>query len=219
MKAVKLIETGLTDYRQIWNLQRTLFKEITVQRDRNYFILTEHKPVITIGRNGRLKNLIADPARLKAQGIDLVKSDRGGDITYHGPGQIVGYPILDLSQFREDIGWYLRCLEDLIIRSLKDFDIDGRRLSKLTGVWSGQNKICAIGVKITRWVTMHGFALNISPSLDHFRLIIPCGITDKGVTSILQETGNIPPKNDVVNSLCTSFQQIFDVKLEVFSLS
>jgi len=125
------------------------------------------------------------------------------------------FPILNLSLFREDIGWYLRCLEDMIILSLQDFGIAGTRIPKLTGIWTGQNKICAIGVKITRWVTMHGFALNVSPSLAHFRFIIPCGIADRSITSILQETGNIPPKNDVLNSLCSSFRQIFDVKLEV----
>ena len=219
MNAVRLIETGLTDYQQIWDLQKALFEEVSGERDRNYFILTEHKPVITIGKNGSLKNLLADPALLKSQAIDLVKIDRGGDITYHGPGQIVGYPILNLSRFREDMGWYLRSLEDMVINSLKDFDIQAGRLVDHTGVWTGQNKICAIGIKITRWVTMHGFALNVSPSLEHFRFIIPCGISDKGVTSILEETGNIPPKNDVITSLCTSFKRIFNVKLEKYTLS
>lgn len=200
-------------------MQKTLFGEVSRERDRNYFILTEHKPVITIGKSGNLKNLLADPELLRSQAIDLVKIDRGGDITYHGPGQIVGYPILNLSCFHEDMGWYLRALEEMIINSLKDFDLRSGRLPGLTGVWIGQNKICAIGIKITRWVTMHGFALNVSPALDHFRFIIPCGISDKGVTSILEETGNIPLKNDVIISLCTSFERIFNVKLENHTLS
>ena len=217
VNSVRLIETGLSGYREIWELQKTLFKEVSRYRDRNYIILTEHHPVITIGKSGRLNNLLADQAQLNAQAIDLIKIDRGGDITYHGPGQIVGYPILNLSAFREDIGWYLRSLEQVIIDSLKDFNIPATRIEKLTGVWTGENKICAIGIKITRWVTMHGFALNVSPSFDHFRLIVPCGLSDKGVTSILTETGNIPPKNDVINSLCKSFERIFEVKLEKFS--
>jgi lipoate-protein ligase B len=219
LKSIRLIETDLTEYRQIWDLQKVLFNEVTKQRSRNYLILTEHKPVITVGTKGHLENLIADREMLRSQSIDLIDVDRGGDITYHGPGQVIGYPILDLSQFREDIDWYLRNLEQVIINSLKDFDVKGTRIPKLTGIWVGQNKICAIGVKITRWVSMHGFALNVSPSLDHFRYIIPCGIKDKGITSILQETGNIPQKNDVINSLCTNFEKIFAVKIEIPSAS
>ena len=204
----------MTPYRRIWDLQKKLFKKVSAQRNQNYLIFTEHEPVLTIGKSGDPKNLVANADILKLQNISLIEIDRGGDITYHGPGQIVGYPILDLSQFREDIGWYLRCLEEVNILSLRDFGITGTRIPGLTGVWVGQNKICAIGIKVTNWVSMHGFALNISPSPDHFQYIVPCGIRDKGITSVLQETGNIPAKNDVINSLCTHFEQVFSAKLE-----
>ena len=213
MKTVEFIEPGITNYHEAWELQKKLFNQVVEQRSKNYLILTEHNPVITIGKTGTLNNLLTDPNQLSAKGIEIVEIDRGGDITFHGPGQLVGYPILDLFQFRKDIHWYLRTIEEVIINTLKDFEIIGERIPKLTGVWVKNRKICAIGVKVTRWVTMHGFALNISTNLDQFNHIIPCGITDRGVTSIFEEIGNIVDQKDVINSLYHYFSTLFEVKL------
>ena len=212
LKNIEIIQPGVLDYRRAWDLQKQLFDKVVEERSRNYLILTEHNPVITIGKSGSDKNLLTDPSHLASKGIELIENDRGGDITFHGPGQLVGYPILDLNQFKQDIHWYLRTIEEVIIQTLKDIDIQGTRIPDLTGVWVKNRKICAIGVKVTRWVTMHGFALNISTDLDYFNHIIPCGISDHGVTSILEETGNIIDQNDVITSLCQNFSTLFDVK-------
>jgi len=212
VKTLKIIEPGLTDFHDIWKLQIKLFNEVAENRSQNYLILTEHKPVITIGKTGSLKNLLTDPAYLFSKGINIVEIDRGGDITFHGPGQLIGYPILDLSQFHKDIHWYLRNLEEVIIQTLRDFGIQGNRITGLTGVWIKKKKICAIGVKITRWVTMHGFALNISTNLDYFKHIVPCGITDHGVTSLFDQTGNNVNQKNVIKSVNYYFGEIFGVR-------
>jgi lipoyl(octanoyl) transferase len=211
MKQIELIKPGITNYHEAWDYQKKLFDKVVRERSQNYLILTEHHPVITIGKTGSQNNLLTPPSQLSSKGIDLVEIDRGGDITFHGPGQMVGYPILDLSQFHKDIHWYLRTIEEVIIRVLKGFGIQGKRIPDLTGVWVNDKKICAIGVKVTRWVTMHGFALNISTDLNYFNHIIPCGISDHGVTSIFEEIGNIVDQNDVINSLCNNFNILFDV--------
>lgn len=213
MKTIELIKPGITNYHEAWDFQRKLFDQVVEERSENYLILTEHKPVITLGKSGTLENLLTDPSLLSSKGIDLVEIDRGGDITFHGPGQLIGYPILDLSQFQKDVHWYLRNLEEVIIQTLRDFGIRAVRIAKLTGVWVNNRKICAIGVKVTRWVTMHGFALNISTDLEYFNHIIPCGISNHGVTSILEETGNIIARKDVINSLCNHFRSLFDVTM------
>jgi lipoyl(octanoyl) transferase len=213
LNTVQLIKSGKTDYKKSWEMQKTLFDQVVKSRDKNYLILTEHHPVITIGKTGSTKNLIADPAILRSQNIDVVHIDRGGDITFHGHGQLVGYPILDLTKFQKDVHWYLRCLEEIIILTLKEFSIDATRIKGLTGVWVKNQKICAIGIKVTRWVTMHGFALNISTNLDNFAQIIPCGITNRGVTSISVEVGNKVDVKDVINRLCGNFSKIFNVEL------
>ena len=213
MNTIELIETGVRDYHQMWDLQKTLFDQVVEAHQRNFLILTEHNPVITIGKTGSLKNLLASPAYLKSTGIDVVEIDRGGDITFHGPGQIVGYPIMNLSLFQKDIHWYLRNLEETIIHTLDYFSVKAKRIPGLTGVWVEDNKICAIGVKVTRWVTMHGFALNISTDLNYFKQIIPCGISDHGVTSLSKEVGNIVAIKEVISRLRQSFEKIFDVKI------
>ena len=213
MKSIELIEPGITNYREAWEFQKRLFNRVVEERSQNYLILTEHDPVITIGKSGSLKNLLTEPSHLVSKGIDLVDIDRGGDITFHGPGQLVGYPIIDLSQFQKDIHWYLRTIEEVIIQLLREFNIEGIRIPDLTGVWVKNRKICAIGVKVTRWVTMHGFALNISTDLNYFNHIIPCGISDHGVTSIFEELGNIVDQKDVINSLYHYFSTLFEVKL------
>lgn len=213
MKQVQLIQTGISKYEHIWKLQQHLFQQVTRELSDNYLILTEHHPVITIGQKSNPANLLAGEDYLHQQGIELFHIDRGGDITFHGPGQLVGYPVLNLSDFRPDINWYLRNLEETIIRTLAEFKIPGGRIKNLTGVWSGDKKICAIGVKITRWITMHGFALNVSTDLNFFKHIIPCGISGKGVTSIFEQTGNITALNDVSSRVCANFAEIFNVSL------
>jgi lipoyl(octanoyl) transferase len=213
LKIVEIIESGLTNYHAAWEFQKKLFDRVVEERSNSYLILTEHEPVITIGKSGNMRNLLTDPTQLISQGIELVEIDRGGDITFHGPGQLVGYPILDLLQFRKDIHWYLRTIEEVVIQTLMDFGIKGQRIPDLTGVWVKNRKICAIGVKVTRWVTMHGFALNISTNLDYFNHIIPCGISDHGVTSIFEEIGNIVDQKDVITSLYHNFSTLFEAKL------
>jgi lipoyl(octanoyl) transferase len=209
LKTLQIIESGVTDFLDVWELQKQIFNQVAENRSQNYLILTEHKPVITIGKSGNLKNLLTDASYLISKGINIVEIDRGGDITFHGPGQLIGYPILDLTQFRQDIHWYLRNLEEVIIQTLRDFGIQGKRINGLTGVWVNKKKICAIGIKVTRWVTMHGFALNISTNLDYFKHIVPCGISDLGVTSLFDQTGNFVNKKNVIKSVNHYFEEIF----------
>jgi lipoyl(octanoyl) transferase len=211
LNKVHIIDCGITSYNTAWGLQQKLFDRVTEHRNLNYLILTQHFPVITIGKSGTRSHLLAAPEYLKRHHIDLVEIDRGGDITFHGPGQVVGYPILDLNGFRKDVHWYLRMLEEVIIRTLEYFDIKGSRLEGLTGVWVGDQKICAMGIKVTRWVTMHGFALNVNTDLSFFQHIIPCGINDKGVTSISRIIGNNVDINLVINKLRGHFEQVFGV--------
>lgn len=208
-----LIKTGLSEYRKIWKLQKKLFIQVGKQRNLNYLILTEHKPIITIGKSGSKSHLLTDASNLRAKNIEVVKVDRGGDITFHGPGQIVGYPILNLMHFKMDIHWYLRSIEQVILATLSDIGISAHRLQGLTGIWVDDKKICAIGVKITRWVTMHGFALNVSTDLNYFRHIIPCGVKDRGVTSISEIVGNIIALKDVYKYLIVNFEKVFSIKI------
>jgi lipoyl(octanoyl) transferase len=213
VQEVTLIQTGTSDYREMWDLQNQLHQSVVNHGNEQYLILTEHKPVITIGKTGSKNNLLANPEWLKKQNIEVIENDRGGDITFHGPGQIVGYPILNLAKFKKDIHWYLRAIEDVIIKSLGELGLTAERQEKLTGVWIENRKICAIGVKTSRWVTMHGFALNVLTNLDYFKMIVPCGINDKGVTSISHELGNTIDLNQVINILVSNFQDIFRVKI------
>ena len=213
MQEVTLIQTGTSDYREMWDLQNQLHQSVVNNGNEQYLILTEHKPVITIGKTGSKNNLLANPEWLIKQNIEVIENDRGGDITFHGPGQIVGYPILNLAKFKKDIHWYLRAIEDVIIKSLGELGLTAERQEKLTGVWIENRKICAIGVKTSRWVTMHGFALNVLTNLDYFKMIVPCGINDKGVTSISHELGNTIDLNQVINILVSNFQDIFRVNL------
>ena len=213
MQQVLLIQRDKTDYREMWNLQKQLHNSVVADKTKHYLILTEHKPVITIGKSGSQSNLLVNSGILSKQGIEVIENDRGGDITFHGPGQIVGYPILNLAYFKKDIHWYLRTLEELIINTLAQFGLKAQRNKGLTGVWIDNRKICAIGIKTSRWVTMHGFALNVNTNLDYFNLIIPCGITDKGVTSISHELGNTIEQNSVINILISQFQDIFQVNI------
>jgi len=204
-KKVQFINLGLKDYKEAWDLQEELFKDsiqlkikhrdgLTTELPNHKLIFCEHPHVYTLGKSGSEQNLLIGEAILKQKGATYYKINRGGDITYHGPGQLVAYPILDLDQFFTDIHKYMRFLEEAVILTIAKFGIIGDRVEGSTGVWIDVNtpkerKICAMGVKSSRWVTMHGLALNVNPDLDYFKNIIPCGITDKAVTSMEQELG------------------------------
>lgn len=181
-----LVDLGRMPYRPAWELQRRVGEAVGADALADTVLLVEHTPVYTLGRaaHGQFTNLVWDEATLLQEGIELVEVDRGGDITYHGPGQLVGYPIVHLGAYDNDLHRYLRLLEEGLIMALDLVGIQATRVPPHTGVWVGEEKIAAIGVKASRGVTQHGFALNIDPNLDHFRGIIPCGIRDKGVTSL-----------------------------------
>ena len=176
-------------------------------------ILTEHPPTYTIGKAGGEENLVASEDALNSQGMNVYRVDRGGDITYHGPGQIVGYPILDFHDYYQDVQRYLRDLEEVIILTLKDYGVESGRIAGLTGVWVDDAKIAAIGVKLTRWFSMHGFAFNINTDLSHFENIIPCGIADKPVTSLKKILGYTVPLEEVQERLVGYFTEVFQVEL------
>lgn len=190
---------GLIDYHAAWQLQQSLLTQ-SVERQRasappiHHFLTCTHPHVYTLGRNGSRTNLLVNDAELQSLQAEFVPINRGGDITYHGPGQIVGYPILDLNHFGTDIGKYIRNIEEIIIRTIAEYGLKGTRIAGASGVWltegkEGERKICAIGVHLSRWITMHGFAFNLNTDLSYFNHIIPCGITDKGVTSLQKELG------------------------------
>ena len=220
---------GIKSYKTAWKKQESLLnliikiKRLNRLQNRiintpNYLIFLEHYPVYSIGKSGNQNNLLINKSILHNKKIDYIKSNRGGDITFHGPGQLVVYPILDLDNFFTDIHKYLRTLEDVVIRTLLDFDIVGERSSGETGVWLDSEtpyarKICAIGIRASRWVTMHGFALNINTNLDYFQNIIPCGIEGKSVTSMEKELGERISVEEVGLRIKYHFQKKFKAEL------
>lgn len=228
-KKVAYQNLGTIDYQEGWDYQTQLFdaiiaKKIQNRKDNkenvttpNYLLLCQHPHVYTLGKSGSIDNLLLSEKELQEKKIDFYKINRGGDITYHGFGQLVGYPILDLNNFSTDIHWYMRSLEEVIIRSIADFGLQGERLKGFTGVWlDTQNqprKICAMGVKTSRWVTMHGFALNVNTDLSFFDYIVPCGIKDKAVTSLAQELGRKIAIEDVETSVLKHFEEIFEAEI------
>ena len=185
-----IVDLGLVEYGAAWELQRRIVAARKADAVPDVLLLCEHPHVITLGRNGKLANLRASDDVLRQMGVAFLETDRGGDITYHGPGQLVGYPILNLAEIRRDVAWYMRSLEEAMIRATAEFDIVSRRVDGRTGVWvdlpngQGEEKIAAIGVHLSRWVTSHGFAYNVSTDLRYFDLIVPCGIADKRATSL-----------------------------------
>jgi lipoyl(octanoyl) transferase len=202
---------GLVPYADALELQRRLVEERKADLIPDQLLLLEHPPVITLGvkaRNDR-SHVLETPAALAERGIDVVETGRGGDVTYHGPGQLVGYPIIDLTPDRRDVHQYVRDLEEVLIRAVATFGIDAGRSAGLTGVWVGDAKLAAIGVRIARWVTSHGFALNVGTNLDHFGLIVPCGISDKTVTSMEHLIGGPVAMEAVEAAVATSFAAIF----------
>ena len=224
-------DLGHKDYKETWDYQESLFEEIVELKRKNraentdlptpnYFLFVEHPHVYTLGKSGHIENLLIDEAALAKKGASFYKINRGGDITYHGPGQIVGYPIIDLENFFTDIHKYLRSLEEVIIRTLADYGIKGERSEGETGVWLDvgtpfARKICAMGVRASRWVTMHGFALNVNTDLGYFDNIIPCGIRGKAVTSLNVELSKEKVDTEEVKTLILKhFEEIFGVTIK-----
>ncbi len=231
MQTVFFSDLGLADYQRTWDLQEQLLQDIIHQKLKgkeqgmddstatpHYLLFCEHPHVYTLGKSGKETHLLINKKQLAEKDAVFYKINRGGDITYHGPGQAVGYPILNLDLFFNDIHRYMRCLEEVIIRTLADYGLVGERIEKLTGVWldagtAHARKICAFGVRCSRWVTMHGWALNVNAQLDYFNNIVPCGITDKAVTSMQKELNSELTMDDVKQSLQKHFEEVFDVAL------
>jgi len=228
MQKVNLIDLGLKDYNETWSTQEEYFKKIVdikvdnrknnlTTKTPNYFLFVEHPHVYTLGKSGDISNLLLNETQLTEKGATFYKINRGGDITYHGPGQIVGYPILDLDNFFTDIHKYLRFLEEVIIKTLAEYGIKSERSEGETGVWLDvgtpfARKICALGVRASRWVTMHGFALNVNTNLGYFDHIIPCGIKGKAVTSMEVELNKKVPLEEVKEKILKHFIELFKVQ-------
>ena len=228
-KQVEVIDLGIQSYKPTWELQEQQLQKIVDLKKSNrttrvavptpnYLYWVEHPPVITLGKSGLPKHLLLNEQELTDKGIDFFTTNRGGDITFHGPGQLVGYPILDLENFFTDIHKYLRLLEEAIILTLKEYGLSAERSEGETGVWLDvgtpfARKICAMGVKASRWVTMHGFALNVNTDLAYFDYIIPCGIQGKAVTSLAAELKREIPLNEVKAKILTHFSALFEASL------
>ncbi len=227
-------DLGRMEYKPCWDLQESIFQGMVrakiVRRNAglspqeedpilplplSQLLWVEHPHVLTLGKSGEASNVLASPERLEELGVQYFPINRGGDITYHGPGQLVGYPLLDLDQFFTDIHKYLRFLEEAVIRTCADYGVEAGRIDGLTGVWvdseagAKARKICAFGVKCSRWVTMHGLALNVNTDLDFFNLIVPCGITDRGVTSLARETGQTVDLEEVKTRMTRHLAELF----------
>jgi len=233
MQTVQFRDLGLADYRQTWDFQTSLLRALVdnklAHRDltpktypqAHQLLLVEHPPVFTLGKSGSMDHLLLSETELTARGIQFFPINRGGDITFHGPGQIVGYPILDLECFFTDVHRYVRNIEEVIIRTLADYAVQGYRIKEYTGVWVGgedsaqQRKICAIGVHLSRWVTLHGWAFNVNTALEYFDYIVPCGITDadKTVTSLAVELGHPVEMNEVKSRIKDHFAAVFDCQV------
>lgn len=226
-------DLGIIDYKNAWDYQEKLLRKNVDLKTKarnlpgspladtlHYFILCEHTPVYTLGKSGNISNVLIGEEERKEKQIEFYQTNRGGDITFHGLQQVVGYPILDLEKFGTDIGVFLRNLEEVIILTIRDYGIMGERSPGETGVWISpgiagrERKICAIGVRCSRWITMHGFALNVNTDLDYFKHIIPCGIVNKQVTSIEKEVGQPVDYNEVKEKIKQNFELVFNVKLQ-----
>lgn len=224
-RIIKVYDLGLVPYRKAWDLQKRAQKILTDQKktardgvpvehihnDMLFFV--EHPHVYTIGKSGNASNMLKGLSELADIDAEYVEIDRGGDITYHGPGQIVAYPILDLDRYFTDIHKYLRFLEEVVIKTCGDYGIQAGRKDGLTGVWIDEKKICALGIRCSRWVTMHGFAFNINTDLSYFNHIVPCGIQDKSVTSLSDLTGREIDQAEVKRKLIRHFAKVFDAKI------
>ena len=212
VRQLEVRRLGVVSYDEALALQRELVEERRADRVPDLLLLLEHSPVITLGVRSEVsrRNVVATNERLDALGIAVHETGRGGDVTYHGPGQIVGYPILDLRPDRCDVHRYVRDLEDVMIRTCADYGVSAGRVTGLTGTWVGADKIGAIGIRISRWITSHGFAFNVRTDLDHFGLIVPCGISDRGVTSLEKVTRRSLPMPEVEDAVVRRFSEVFE---------
>ena len=224
LQTVCFQDLGKMEYRQAWDLQEELLRQNILcktegKETTHHLLFVEHPPVYTLGKSGKREHVLIGEDEMRKRQIEFYQTNRGGDITYHGPGQLVGYPIFDLERFYTDIGRYLRELEEVIILTLANYGLKAERSKGETGVWLDPDipgrarKICAMGVRCSRWVTMHGFALNIKTDLSYFGHIVPCGIVDKSVTSLEQELGYPPDENEVKQRVKKNFEAIFDIQL------
>lgn len=212
MIPAKVLWLGRQKYAAVWHAQKELMTKVRSGEEPDTLILVEHDPVITLGRSAKREHILVSAKSLAREGIELFEVERGGDVTYHGPGQLVGYPILDLKRHGRDLHLLLRNYEEVLLRTLVDFGIQGRRFPGYTGVWVADEKIAAIGVAVEHWITYHGFAFNVAPNLHHFQLIVPCGIADYGVTSLEQILGQAPDLAAVRERVIEHFAQVFGVK-------
>ena len=212
MRPLEVRRLGVVGYADALAMQRALVEERRAGRIPDLLLLLQHPAVITVGvkGDGGRSNIVATTGRLAEMGIEVHETGRGGDVTYHGPGQIVGYPILDLRPDRCDVHRYVRDVEEVMIRVCADDGLTAGRVKGLTGAWVGAEKIGAIGIRISRWITSHGFAFNVSTNLDHFRLIVPCGISDRGVTSLEKATARTVPIEEVEQRIVRHFGEVFD---------
>ena len=210
----RVLDLGLVDYQSALDLQTDLRDRRIAGEIPDTLVLLEHMPVITLGRSGNMENVLVPESKLAERGIQFFHANRGGDVTYHGPGQIVGYTIMDLTRHGTDLRKHLWKLEEVLIRALEGLGVGGIRREGVTGVWVGENKIASIGIHVRRWVTMHGFALNVSPDMEHISLIYPCGIKDAPMTSVEKILGIPVSQADVRRALKEAFGQVFGLRLE-----
>lgn len=221
MAALEVIDLGRRPYREVWDMQKSIFARMVEAKkrgekpDAETLLLVEHDPVLTLGRHGHPDNLLASRALLESRGIECIQIERGGDITYHGPGQLVAYPLLDLEAHRLGVKDYVSLLEESVIRTIAEYGVKGERVEGASGVWIGkgtpeERKICALGVKCSRFCTMHGLALNVNTDLDGFRLINPCGFTDRGVTSLARELSSPQDMQEVKRRFTSIFRKLLE---------
>lgn len=220
-------DLGLRSYKEVWDLQEVLLKQnvekkalqYTRETTVNHLLFVEHTPVYTLGKSGKKEHVLIGEEELKEKGIEFYHINRGGDITFHGLQQLVGYPILDLDKFNTDLGWYLRSLEEVIILTMAEYGLKGDRSQGETGVWldphvkGKERKICAMGIKCSRWITMHGFAFNVNTDLNYFNYIVPCGIQNKQVTSLQKELGYVVNMEEVKEKVKRNFEKVFNAQL------
>jgi lipoate-protein ligase B len=205
---------GIVSYEEGLRLQERAVERLRSSEGPEQLLLLEHPHVFTLGRGADANNILADQHQLQTNSVEVHETGRGGDVTYHGPGQLVGYPIINLKPDRCDVHRYVRDLEEVLIRTIADFGVAGKRIAGLTGVWVGNEKIAAIGVRIARWITSHGFALNVNTDLSYFEMIVPCGITDKGVTSLSRLVGRSIDTREVAQTTALNFGKIFGREME-----
>lgn len=225
MKMTKYIDLGRRAYREVWEQQESLLEKVKLEKEEgkptdNYLLLVEHNPVYTLGKSGNEANMLMNMMQLRARQAEFIKVDRGGDITFHGPGQLVAYPVIDLENFGKGVKEYVDGLEEVVIRTLERYGLEGKRVKGATGVWLGvgtlaERKICAMGVKCSRYVTMHGFALNVNTDLKYFDYIHPCGFVDKGVTSLQKEVGGEVSMEEVKEEVLRQFEVVFGMVFTV----